>query len=599
MNSVYSEVDGTIVLSDFHEQILAKNDGYSGPFLRAVNGIDPAEFVSLDWSARDDHRAIYASAPNRGLSFLLDAWPLIRAVVPNATLEIYYDWTLTQKMMSKNLQLRAELEPLFEKLEHQLEALRDSGVQYFGGVDHTTLNAAYARAGIWAYPVICFDEIFCISALRAQACGAYPVTVDRGAIREVVQFGTITEASVSIEHYAELVVQNMLYPPSIEDRKRAANTVVASWSWDKAATQFLVHARGKKLRLNILAHNSPPFDGASLHRVGQNVGGSEEAVICLSRALAARGVEVDVFTSNRDSKIEKIDGVFYSSSNIAVHVNIPTVIFRSPKQAAEWQRVDPHRKVISWLMDPAYADVNHAELAVPGTTVVLTQAHAEMLGTPAATIIHNGLDLSELPPLSEQNDLGRHPEWVMWATSPDRGLVHLLRMWPRVLTAVPKAQLHIFYGIEQCYARAKQDGSYDVQYGITECQRLLESNMPGVFYHGSTPRTEFIAQHVRCGTFAYTNDNFNETFSMSMVRAIACGMNPVFVAAGSLPEVSLGAGVGVDPGRWDVFERELINAMINPPPFATRKRLATSIRERFSLDRMADEFYKLLTAMTS
>jgi len=40
----------------------------------------------------------------------------------------------------------------------------------------------------------------------------------------------------------------------------------------------------------------------------------------------------------------------------------------------------------------------------------------------------------------------RHKHWVIYTSSYDRGLEHLLKMWPDVKKAVPDAELHIFYG---------------------------------------------------------------------------------------------------------------------------------------------------------
>ena len=40
----------------------------------------------------------------------------------------------------------------------------------------------------------------------------------------------------------------------------------------------------------------------------------------------------------------------------------------------------------------------------------------------------------------------RHKHWVIYTSSYDRGLEHLLKMLPDVKKAVPDAELHVFYG---------------------------------------------------------------------------------------------------------------------------------------------------------
>lgn len=40
----------------------------------------------------------------------------------------------------------------------------------------------------------------------------------------------------------------------------------------------------------------------------------------------------------------------------------------------------------------------------------------------------------------------RNSYWCMYCSSYDRGLEHLLKMWPEVKKQVPEAELHVFYG---------------------------------------------------------------------------------------------------------------------------------------------------------
>jgi hypothetical protein len=38
------------------------------------------------------------------------------------------------------------------------------------------------------------------------------------------------------------------------------------------------------------------------------------------------------------------------------------------------------------------------------------------------------------------------PFKMLYASSPDRGLEHLLRMWPQIKEKIPGAELHFCYG---------------------------------------------------------------------------------------------------------------------------------------------------------
>ena len=41
-----------------------------------------------------------------------------------------------------------------------------------------------------------------------------------------------------------------------------------------------------------------------------------------------------------------------------------------------------------------------------------------------------------------------NPKRVVYASSPDRGLVYLLKNWEKVTKEVPDAELNVFYGFE-------------------------------------------------------------------------------------------------------------------------------------------------------
>ena len=270
----YEAADRIIVLSDTHEQSIIERDlgGDKGKvkFARAANGIDLDLHRELreDEERRDPHKCIYASAPERGLDHILNVWPKVREAVPDATLDIYYAWDIFARSYLA----------WTKKLEAQIEALKDQGVVYHGGVDHKTLYEASRRAGCWVYPSG-FLEIFCTSAVKFQAAGCWPVTTDVGAVKEVVIHGRMVEApdwddawSVwraakadaaargeasdqenfpGIEaiqnrpdikqfeaEYLNLLVQELKTPPTFAVRRAMSGAARARYGWANAAKMF-------------------------------------------------------------------------------------------------------------------------------------------------------------------------------------------------------------------------------------------------------------------------------------------------------------------------------------------------------------------------
>lgn len=122
----------------------------------------------------------YFSAYYRGLETLLDIWGDIRKQVPTATLDVYYGW-------ESWLAIQGE-DAFYEQMEKKFEEMKDQGVTVHGRVGHKDLIKAMQSIQVWAYPTE-FPEIHCITALKAQEAGCYPVTTNVAALNETVQSG--------------------------------------------------------------------------------------------------------------------------------------------------------------------------------------------------------------------------------------------------------------------------------------------------------------------------------------------------------------------------------------------------------------------------
>lgn len=123
----------------------------------------------------------YFSAYYRGLECLLTSiWPLVRKEVPDATLDVYYGWESWVGMRGED--------EFYERMEALFDEMKDQGVTVHGRVSHTELAQAMKNTQVWAYPTE-FEEIHCITALKAQEAGCYPVVTNVGALKETVQSG--------------------------------------------------------------------------------------------------------------------------------------------------------------------------------------------------------------------------------------------------------------------------------------------------------------------------------------------------------------------------------------------------------------------------
>lgn len=144
---------------------------------------------------KNKHSVGYFSAYYRGLECLLKMWPKIREQVPDATLDVYYGWESWVGMRGED--------DFYFRMEEMFEEMKDKGVTIHGRVSHTELAEAMKRTQVWAYPTE-FEEIHCITALKAQEAGCYPVTTNVAALKETVQSGTrINTARIYTDEYKQ------------------------------------------------------------------------------------------------------------------------------------------------------------------------------------------------------------------------------------------------------------------------------------------------------------------------------------------------------------------------------------------------------------
>lgn len=142
-------------------------------------GLDHKKFF-YDATKKIKNRFIYSSYPNRGLSTILELWPEIIKILPDAVLEIFSDvennWANTHH--KDNMTLVKSL------LESRFKDCRGS-IIYHGWVDKDTLAEGWRRASYWLYPCR-FIETFCLTALEAAATRTLPITNDLGSLIETV-----------------------------------------------------------------------------------------------------------------------------------------------------------------------------------------------------------------------------------------------------------------------------------------------------------------------------------------------------------------------------------------------------------------------------
>lgn len=226
-------LEKVMVLSKFQKSMLSKELPESRIYISS-NGINVEDFKP-SLLPRNPHRMIYTSSYDRGIEHLLMMWKDIRKEVPDAELHLFYGWKTYVEMEKAGLRpvkFRQLLLPLMEQ----------DGIFEHGRIGHRELIKEFYKSGVWVYPCH-FEEISCISAMKAQACGCVPVTTDYAALDETVKGGVKVPGQTgegdTNERYKEALIKVLKDTDYQEElRKMLPDKDVFSWArvakeWEK------------------------------------------------------------------------------------------------------------------------------------------------------------------------------------------------------------------------------------------------------------------------------------------------------------------------------------------------------------------------------
>ena len=157
----------------------------------------------------------------------------------------------------------------------------------------------------------------------------------------------------------------------------------------------------------------------------------------------------------------------------------------------------------------------------------------------------------------------RNPFRVIYQSSYDRGLEHLLKIWPDVKKAVPEAELHVFYGWT-LFERFYRDNPERMAWK-NKIDRLMEAD--GVVHRGRVPQHEIQKEIEKSAVWAYPS-HFGEISCISAMRSQAGGAIPVVTNYAAL-ETTVQHGAKVDgdifdPDTRDRFKLALIDMLKDP-----------------------------------
>ena len=263
------------------------------------------------------------------------------------------------------------------------------------------------------------------------------------------------------------------------------------------------------------------------------VGGSEEAVIQLSKRFAKAGYNVTVFANTVKSQEYEFDGVKwkpYMAWNFRDKYDI-TVLWRHPKMLD----FDINSPKIYLDMHDIVQKAEFTPARIKKITGVIFKSKAQRDHYPSvpedkALVIPHGLDVEEF---DNQRNIERNPYRILNTSSPDRGLKTCMKIIKKVYDKLPeelkpKLKFAQYYGFNVWDAEFKNNKQ--LQEWKEEAIRMMdELKSIGIMEEDSgikIPQNRVTTEYLKSGLLLYPSTFFEIGF-ISGFKAMLAGCIPL------------------------------------------------------------------------
>jgi glycosyltransferase involved in cell wall biosynthesis len=326
----------------------------------------------------------------------------------------------------------------------------------------------------------------------------------------------------------------------------------------------------------------------------RGIGGREGALVRLAKEWAKLGHEVTNFVSSGGSqRFRELDFIprgrptnvdatpsLYRPSFTGFHEYVPTNL------AKPMLRAFPYDAVVAWECPSVFADDDIVEKQ-PVRLVHMQVAHlddhqnAERYSTGVVALsewakeflLHSGLEMPDDKmyvrpngvnlsnyPIEKAMKKSRNMSFV-YSSSPDRGLWHLLKMWPEIRREYKKANLFVGYGVKG-YTDQIRWAHTRIGEMSTDIEKLMQQ--PGVVDIGKVGQKELANLQLNATAWLYPCDSIQatETGCITAIENMAAG-NPCIISDADCLEAEFSVGNAACIKRLPFDQDKWMDAITN------------------------------------
>jgi len=347
--------------------------------------------------------------------------------------------------------------------------------------------------------------------------------------------------------------------------------------------------------MKFIMFHEPHFEKWDYRNLDIGIGGSETHQIEMAWRLARRGHQVISHSPLPDDCIRNYMGVEWRDLDECDWSEDGIwLIYRRPSN------VDNLKGQQAWLIcqDIDYPDLNEERAEKFTKIIALTPSHAQYLAMAKPYLVDklcissNGIRMDVIREV-EKEGIERNPHRVMFASSPDRGLLPSARSFQKAREYVPDLEFHAFYGfnnMDKIIFRDDKAYKFEQQYR-KECMEAME--LPGVTWHGRQPQHQLYREWLKTGVWLYQT-NFVETACITAMEAQALGAIPITHPIGALID-NVQFGTFIEGDAFSNYNNAKYAAelviMSNPELQAEiRPKMMDWARTKFNWERQVDTF---------
>lgn len=326
--------------------------------------------------------------------------------------------------------------------------------------------------------------------------------------------------------------------------------------------------------------------------IEQGIGGSETSQVEMAWRLARRGHQVTCYAPLPDDCPGEWKGTRWKPLEAADFTEPGLwIIYRSPETL---DRLTPAPDRAIWLLwqDWDYPTLTEARAAKVDRQVTLCQWHARYMLrrypflAGRVWITSNGVKRDLLETIEREAPIQRDPHKVVFASSPDRGLLRLIPILQRAREWNPALTLDVTYGVDNL--------SKMPQFKAATDEILAAVEQPWITFHGRISQPDLYRLWQSAGLWVYPT-NFHETSCITSMEAQAGGAIPIASPVAALAEnVRYGClipGNADDPLIRARFAAEIVRFTLTPGlQDSIRPEMQAEARSRFDWERLVDQW---------